>query len=267
MTGFPRFDALLAHAEGLPYSYISEKMLTRWKEDAEESARLMDEFAANDLLPIVERNADRVLSESESDLIMPGGNSPTFSEFRLRPTASYYVNSATTLPEPRPKNSRGFHACGVDLSIGLYKLRYLGSPKEVPQIIMEFKVWGEYERRAFKNLYRDHKSLLGTLLKDAHLEFGTACCFDNVDSAKTEDQIALLGLYFENEDDENNFHFTRTFTVHSRRQDIEDTFLRCLLLFDAAMGYVGTERDVGRLVEHRVTIGALASRAQGKELV
>lgn len=166
---------------------------------------------------------------------------------RLRPRRSYYEQLGLTLPHA--EDPGGPDATGLELRVLLIKGFVALDSIRHPVVAVEFSVWGEHERKAFYNMFRDHRRLLELMLKKP-LEFFTSRVFDNLEKYKGEKLVRRLDLYYNNDDDESMFAFHTLFSSLASSADVVPLWCRLLILYYSALGYAQKKKDKDRLLKY-----------------
>lgn len=198
---------------------------------------------------IVNQLSKRPLLESKNEVVTSCKPMIQICENRLRPKSDYYAKFG--LPIPSPENPTGPHATGVELSLCICKGHTSNGTIVFPYAAIDFKIWGNRERLAFMELFKDHRRYIEKLISTTEFEFTTACWFENVEKYKKKNAFKKLDLYFQNsEDSESSFTITKTFSKNASLNEIITALLPLAILYDATLGYCLHKNDKDRIFQY-----------------
>ena len=234
------------HVDG---TITDELSVAEWQEKANLSLDLLNEgwqFLVSSAQSIL---SHRVFNHSKPDFVYPAEPQSLICRIRLRPRNEYY--SQYNRPIPRPENPNGFDAAGIELTISVYR-PYLASAQLHPlEFVLHFTVRGHHERLAFHSLHQKHKRVVNAILSKCRLDFETACAFERLETYRGSDIKKKLDLYFQVDDDpENNFSLSRSFSENSHDAELTETFLVLLSIYDSCYFYCSKRKQYDRILSH-----------------
>jgi hypothetical protein len=226
-----------------------EISVPQWQEKASLSLDLLNEgwqFLVSSAQSVLSR---RVLNHSRPDLMYPSDPQSLICRIRLRPHNEYYTQY--NRPIPRPENSNGSDAAGIQLAISVYR-PYLADAYLHPiECVLDFAVQGHHERLAFQSLHRNHKQLLDAILSKVQPTFETDCVFERLENFRGSSTRKKLDLYFQADDDpENSFSISRSLCENFPDREFVKIFLVLLSIYDSCYFYCSRRKQYHRIQWH-----------------
>jgi len=182
-----------------------------------------------------EKPFEVIFQHSKSEYVLWPVNSVSICEFRIRPNNQYYT--ILNKPIPQPDNPSGPSATGIEVCVSVYRGIEKDNIFYPASIEIKFDVWGHYERKNFKKLYRNYKRPIDVLLNDIQLEFFTPCVFDSIERYKGNDTVRKLNLYLPKKDSEASFSVSRSLNKNSNEGFVKRHFRNMLILYHCCLGY------------------------------
>ena len=168
---------------------------------------------------------------------------------RLRPPDEYYHTRHR--PLPTPKNPAGPSATGIEIDMSLY--RGYATPERgivAQRVLIDFRVWGKAERKAFKTLYFDQHKEVNALLSMVPLTFSTAHICERLDIAPDTAQEQLKAYFAKDDDREHNFQLRWKVLVSEDPVNSLSAYTAMLALYSACHEYMSPVPPNDRLIEY-----------------
>lgn len=247
--GDDMFEETFAHID--QHFSFNEKIYKAdaWKKKISNLIVSFEKESTPHLDEIMNKFPQRLLEKSIQEYVGLSKNNISLFEYRLRPFNDYFIKSKKTIPYP--SNPAGPSATGCETSFSLHRSYKAGNILFPSEISIQFQIWGQRERVAFRKFYFNYKRIIDLLLKQTDPSFFTSCVFDNLEKYRGTDTIRKLELYCRNENDpEANFSLTSQFNKNS---DLSKTKL-CLEIFiaiyDCCYGYLEKKCSPDRILNY-----------------
>ncbi len=176
-----------------------------------------------------------IFQHSKSEYLLWPANSVSICEFKIRPNNQYY--DILNKPIPQPDNPNGPNATGIEVCVSVYRGIVKDNIFYPAKIEIDFEVWGHYERKNFKKLYKNYKRPIDILLNDIQLEFLTPCVFDCLEKYTGKDIVRKLNLYLPKKDSEASFSVSKVLNKNSNEEFVKRIFRNMLILYHCCLGY------------------------------
>ncbi len=220
-----------------------------WRNNVKTLISCFSKDATPFLKKIYEGFPKRLLNDSEQEYISFNCDHVLLFEYRLRPFDDYYNKFNKTLPSP--KNPDGPHATGIKVSISATKGFQARNIMYPAALDVEFQVWGQRERDAFKEFYANYKRIIDLFLTKANYEFFCSCIFKNLKKEKKATVPRQLELYLKNKiDQENTFSISAKYYKTTNVKDIFRGFKILLAFYDCCYGYASFKKDADRILKY-----------------
>ena len=185
----------------------------------------------------------KLMSTYQKDSIYSTAGPPAFY-VRLRPEQSYYDDNRTQLPYPLDPD--GCDAAGLEAGIKIYFDVCL----QQPVVRLEFKVQGQREFVAFKELFHNYRRLLAILCKKGDFQYDIDSRMEKLEDYRGSDICKIMDIYFEQEDMDSSFCLCYQCREQDSLGDIMIAFFILFSIFDSCYHYVIPHKSLDRILDY-----------------